>query len=586
MCDNMYDSDSSNTVIQLKSMLSYEFTSPQCYNTSVRGRLVLCYDQWVKLGASRFSLSVIREGYKIPFVSPPPPKVSANNSSALKHKEFVFQAITDLLRSRCVEPLHQQPEIVNPLSVSIQTSGKRRLILDLRHVNLYLFKRKFKCEDISVALQIFSKGFYLFKFDLKSGYHHVEIFPDHRKYLAFSWDFGDGVVKYYQFTVLPFVLSSPPYLFTKLLKPILTAWRCKGIPMAIFLDDGLGGGSTSTKARFNSVTVRADLTKLGFVINEEKSIWIPVQVITWLGIVFDTAQGFISVTERRIAKLKSSIASIGNVDCEATVKVRDVASVVGQIISLMPCVGSVSRIMTRYLYDVVDHKISWNTEVTLSKEACEELSFWSCNVDSLNFRCPWGPLRVPVKFIYSDASDHACSSFIDGEHMIFHQNWSFVESLKSSTWRELKTVDLALSAFAPSLQGNKVAWFTDNTSVASIVHNGSKVMELQALALSIFQVCASSGISLETKWIPRDLNYEADFLSKIIDFDDYSINDNIFRMLDRRWGPHTVDRFACCYNAKLPRFNSRFFQPGAEEHFHTELGMGEQLGSPSSLPNR
>ena len=80
---------------------------------------------------------------------------------------------------------------------------------------------KFRCEDVLVALQIFSQGFFLFKFDLKSSYHHVEIFPDHRKYLAFSWDFGDGVMKYFQFTVLPFGLSSAPYLFTKLLKPIL-----------------------------------------------------------------------------------------------------------------------------------------------------------------------------------------------------------------------------------------------------------------------------------------------------------------------------------------------------------------------------
>ena len=94
--------------------------------------------------------------------------------------------------------------IVNPLSVSIQPSGKKRLILDLSHVNLYVFKWKFRCVDISVALQIFYKRLYLFKFDLKSGYHHVEIFPEHRKYLAFSWDFGDGVVKYFQFTVLPF----------------------------------------------------------------------------------------------------------------------------------------------------------------------------------------------------------------------------------------------------------------------------------------------------------------------------------------------------------------------------------------------
>ena len=49
----------------------------------------------------------------------------------------------------------------------------------------------------------------LFSFDLKSGYHHVDVFPDHRKYLAFSWDFGVGP-RYFQFTVLPFGLSSAP----------------------------------------------------------------------------------------------------------------------------------------------------------------------------------------------------------------------------------------------------------------------------------------------------------------------------------------------------------------------------------------
>ena len=95
---------------------------------------------------------------------------------------------------------------------------------------MYIFKQKFKCEDLNVALKVLSKGFYLFKFDLKSGYHHVEIFPDHRRFLAFSWDF-----------VLPFGLSSAPYLFTKLLRPVITSWRYKGIPMVIFLDDGLGG---------------------------------------------------------------------------------------------------------------------------------------------------------------------------------------------------------------------------------------------------------------------------------------------------------------------------------------------------------
>ena len=74
--------------------------------------------------------------------------------------------------------------------------------------------------------------------------------------------------------------------------------------MAIFLVDGLGSGINSIKAKINSLTVRADLTRYGFVINEEKSLWEHVQVITWLGTVFDAYQGFISVTERRGFKAK------------------------------------------------------------------------------------------------------------------------------------------------------------------------------------------------------------------------------------------------------------------------------------------
>ena len=173
--------------------------------------------------------------------------------------------------------------------------------------------------------------------------------------------------------------------------------------MAIFLDDGLGGGVNTIKAKINSLTVRADLTRYGFLINEEKSLWEPVQVITWLGTVFDTFQGVISVTERRISKLKSSISFIRKVDCKS-VKVRDLASVVGQVISLTSCVGSVARIMTRSMYAAVNQKLSWNSVVELTKEAFAELAFWSENVESLNFHCPWAPLQPPVKFVYSDVA--------------------------------------------------------------------------------------------------------------------------------------------------------------------------------------
>lgn len=48
-------------------------------------------------------------------------------------------------------------------------------------------------------------------------------------------------------------------------------------------------------------------------------------------------------------------------------------------------------------------------------------------------------------------------------------------------------------------------------------------------------------------------------ISKLTNFYDYAINDVTLQGIDVLWGPHTVDRFVCSYNAKLPRFNSRFF---------------------------
>jgi len=82
-----------------------------------------------------------------------------------------------------------------------------------------MFSNKFKCEDLKVALKVISQGFSLFKFDLKSAYHHIEIFPAHRKFFTSAWDFGYNNIQYFQFTVLAFGLSSAPYLFTKLFKP-------------------------------------------------------------------------------------------------------------------------------------------------------------------------------------------------------------------------------------------------------------------------------------------------------------------------------------------------------------------------------
>ena len=51
----------------------------------------------------------------------------------------------------------------------------------------------------------------------------------------------------------------------------------------MYLDDWLGGASTYEQAKIASDKMRSDLISLGFLIADDKSVWEPAQVITWLG---------------------------------------------------------------------------------------------------------------------------------------------------------------------------------------------------------------------------------------------------------------------------------------------------------------
>ena len=65
------------------------------------------------------------------FLYIPAPNVLKTNRPALAEASFVKEAIQILLELNCIAELSVLPEIVNPLSVSIQKSSKKRLILDL-----------------------------------------------------------------------------------------------------------------------------------------------------------------------------------------------------------------------------------------------------------------------------------------------------------------------------------------------------------------------------------------------------------------------------------------------------------------------
>ena len=86
---------------------------------------------WRSIGANAFVLDIIENGYTIPFYSLPPKMLLKNNKSAVSNAEFVETAIKDLLKRGLAVKCDHLPHCVNPLSVSVQSCCKKRLILDL-----------------------------------------------------------------------------------------------------------------------------------------------------------------------------------------------------------------------------------------------------------------------------------------------------------------------------------------------------------------------------------------------------------------------------------------------------------------------
>ena len=235
-CFDHHDNDILDTIEHLDTFQLNSFEYEQLSSkTYVKGRLKENIDYWKNIETNSFVLDIIENGYAIPFITTPSVMFSKNNRSAFNHSDFVSQAVAELLLNNCIVQVKTRPHVVNPLTVSVQKTGKKRLIIDLREVNKHVWKNKIKFEDWRVALQYFEKNNHMYKFDLRSGYHHFDVASSSQTYLGFSWK-----EKCYVFTVLPFGLSSSPYIFTKCLRPLVKHWRKCGIRIVLYLDDGWG----------------------------------------------------------------------------------------------------------------------------------------------------------------------------------------------------------------------------------------------------------------------------------------------------------------------------------------------------------
>ena len=118
------DSDADDIVeVNNSCVFKYEFESDinneEREKLNPKGNLRKHIAFWKAIGASHFILNVIAEVYRLPSISIPKPAIFANNNSTHKHREFVTEAIAELLSSGRIIQTPSKPRVVNPLSDSV-----------------------------------------------------------------------------------------------------------------------------------------------------------------------------------------------------------------------------------------------------------------------------------------------------------------------------------------------------------------------------------------------------------------------------------------------------------------------------------
>jgi len=273
----------------------------------IAGRLSHFINAWRDISPDPWILDVIEHGYRLELESPPHQLSFPNNLVFTdQQRELCTREVEGMLAKGAIVPvLRENVTFISGIFVVPKPSGGWRPVINLKSVNKCIVYRHFKMEGLSTVRHLISPEDWLAKLDLTDAYFTVPLHPSHQPFLQFLWD-----NVFYQLTFLPFGLSSAPWAFTKVLKPVISFLRERGIRLVAYLDDILIINSSRLGLVKDIELVRSTLERLGFVISEEKSVTSPTQILEYLGLMVDSILMSFSLPSRKVDRVLSQCRSL------------------------------------------------------------------------------------------------------------------------------------------------------------------------------------------------------------------------------------------------------------------------------------
>ena len=517
------------------------------------GTLKGCFDQWALLTQDRFVLSAVA-GYRIPLSHPPvqndPPLPPLGTPPFSDHDVSV--AISDLLQIGAISKCSPEPGqfLSSFFLVPKPNTSKKRFILNLKQFNQFVPTEHFQMEDGRAVLSLISQGDFLGKIDLHSAYYSVSIHPASTKYLRFSFQ---GCL--YQFNVLPFGLTSAPFVFTKLLKPVLHYLRCRGFRSVAYLDDFLCFGSTYQECLENITVTMTLFESLGFLVNKEKSVLLPSTKIVFLGLEYDSVRMTVGLPADKRSSVLHQVQLFSTL---SSCVIRDFASLLGTLnfcCQAIPYGRVYLKRLERLRFLALLHaNQDFDARMRLPLSLHHEFLWWSnalpqavTPIRRTNFQLE----------IFSDASNSgwgACANSVsvggpwEPEQFSLHINC-----------KELLAAFYGLRTFAAGLSSSSVLLRIDNTTAVAYVNKmgGIQSPVLNGISRDIWQFCEARSLFIFASYIPSAQNVDADLASRADNPDtEWELSSWAFHKVVDRFGLPDIDLFASHANTKCPRFFS------------------------------
>lgn len=426
-------------------------------------------------------------------------------------------------------------------------NGDKRFILNLKCLNKFVETHHFKMEDYRTASKLITQNCFMGSIDIKDAYLLIPISEPHRKYLRFQ--FNDIL---YEFNCLPFGLCTAPYVFTKMLKPVMEFLRSHDLISCIYLDDIFCVGRTRNECETNIVFTKQVLEYLGLIVNTEKSCFLPKTECKFLGFVFDSKNMLLKLPDAKRTKIKEKIIFfLKNNKC----KLREFARLIGLLVSACPAIQfswQYTKLLERHKYLCLLKNPSYDTTIKVTTEIKNDLNWWIENIDK---GCNPFRLNQFETEIFSDASNSGWGAFNSGNKAYGY--WKEHEKLCHINELELKAAFLALKVFANDMSYCEILLRIDNITAISCINRMGSVQfrHLNAITRDIWQWCERRKIIIFASYINTKENYEADKLSrKKFSDTEWELGNYAFEEIEQAFGTPEVDLFASRCNAKCPVF--------------------------------